>query len=59
MMFRYTFDDAEKADRIERAVRQVLKDGKRTGDIAGPGQTAIGTQQMGDAVIAALAGGHR
>ncbi len=59
MMFRYSFNDNKTADRIERAVRQVLKDGKRTVDIAGPGQTAIGTLQMGDAVIAALAGGHR
>jgi 3-isopropylmalate dehydrogenase len=59
MMFRYTFDDPQTADRIEGAVRQVLKDGRRTGDIAGPGETRIGTREMGDAVLAALAGGHR
>ena len=54
MMFRYTFARAEVADRIERAVRKVLADGKRTGDIALPGEKVIGTRAMGDAVVAAL-----
>jgi 3-isopropylmalate dehydrogenase len=54
MMFRYTFADAGVADRIERAVRKVLADGKRTGDIALPGEPVIGTRAMGDAVVAAL-----
>ncbi|MBA3507878.1 MAG: 3-isopropylmalate dehydrogenase [Betaproteobacteria bacterium] len=54
MMFRYTFARAEVADRIETAVRKVLADGLRTGDIALPGERVIGTREMGDAVVAAL-----
>jgi 3-isopropylmalate dehydrogenase len=54
MMFRYTFARADVADRIEAAVRRVLAAGKRTGDIALPGEPTIGTRAMGDAVVAAL-----
>jgi 3-isopropylmalate dehydrogenase len=54
MMFRYTFGRPDLASRIEKAVRQVLAAGLRTGDIAAPGETVIGTRQMGDAVAAAL-----
>lgn len=54
MMFRYTFSRADVADRIEAAVTAVLRAGKRTGDIAMPGETTIGTREMGDAVVAAL-----
>jgi 3-isopropylmalate dehydrogenase len=55
MMFRHTFGRADLADRIESAVRRVLAAGKRTGDIALPGEATIGTRAMGDAVVAALA----
>jgi 3-isopropylmalate dehydrogenase len=55
MMFRYSFARADLADRIEVAVRRVLADGKRTGDIALPGEPTIGTLAMGAAVVAALA----
>jgi len=54
MMFRYTFARADIADRIEGAVRAVLAAGRRTGDIALPGEATIGTRAMGDAVVAAL-----
>ena len=54
MMFRYTFAQADVADRIEGAVRRVLQQGHRTGDIALPGEKVVGTRAMGDAVIAAL-----
>jgi len=54
MMFRYTFARADVADRIEAAVRRVLAEGLRTGDIASPGERVVGTRQMGDAVLAAL-----
>ena len=54
MMFRYTFARADIADRIDGAVRAVLAAGKRTGDIALPGEATIGTRAMGDAVVAAL-----
>jgi len=55
MMLRYSFDDMKTADRINAAVRKVLADGYRTGDIAEPGCKTVGTSQMGDAVVAALA----
>jgi 3-isopropylmalate dehydrogenase len=57
MMLRYTFNQEAAAARIEAAVRRVLKDGYRTGDIWSEGARRVGTQEMGDAVVAAL--GHR
>jgi 3-isopropylmalate dehydrogenase len=54
MMFRYTFGRADVSDRIEIAVRKVLAQGKRTGDIALPGEQVTGTREMGSAVVAAL-----
>jgi 3-isopropylmalate dehydrogenase len=54
LMFRYTFAREDIAGRIERAVRTVLANGLRTGDIAMPGEKAIGTGAMGAAVAAAL-----
>jgi len=56
MMFRYTFATPAIAERIERAVRKVLAQGLRTADIALPGEPAIGTRAMGDAVVEALTG---
>ena len=55
MMFRYTFARADIAGRIEQAVRRVLQQGLRTADIAASGERAVGTREMGAAVIAALA----
>lgn len=54
MMLRYTLDEAEMADRIEKAVSQVLDDGLRTADIYSEGSTRVSTSEMGDAVVAAL-----
>ncbi len=54
MMMRYTFARADIAQRIETAVRSVLATGLRTGDIALPGEHVVGTQAMGDALVAAL-----
>jgi 3-isopropylmalate dehydrogenase len=54
MMMRYTFNRNDLAERIEGAVRKVLASGKRTGDIAQPGEAVIGTREMGDAIVAAL-----
>ncbi|MEP7083202.1 MAG: 3-isopropylmalate dehydrogenase [Betaproteobacteria bacterium] len=54
MMFRYTFQRADLALRIETAVRKVLAAGLRTGDIAAAGEAVIGTREMGDAVVSAL-----
>jgi 3-isopropylmalate dehydrogenase len=55
MMFRYTFARADVADRIEAAVRRALAQGLRTADIAAGGPS-LGTREMGDAVVNALAG---
>jgi len=54
MMFRYTFGKPEVSARIEGAVRKVLAQGHRTGDIALPGEKVVGTRAMGDAVVTAL-----
>ncbi|WP_305075464.1 3-isopropylmalate dehydrogenase [Propionivibrio sp.] len=54
MMLRYTFAQEEAAQRIETAVKKVLAQGFRTGDIYEPGTTKVGTREMGDAVLAAL-----
>lgn len=48
MMLRYSFDLDREAETIEHAVRQVLKDGYRTGDIMADGCTQVGCRQMGD-----------
>ncbi len=55
MMLRYSLDEAALAARIEAAVARVLDQGLRTADIHAAGTTCVGTSQMGDAVIAALA----
>lgn len=54
MMLRYTLNEAEMANRIEKAVSQVLDDGLRTVDIYSEGTTKVSTSEMGDAVVAAL-----
>ena len=54
MMLRYTFGQEAAAQRIEFAVKKVLAQGFRTGDIYEPGTQKVGTKQMGDAVLAAL-----
>jgi 3-isopropylmalate dehydrogenase len=54
MMMRYSFDREDVASRIERAVRAVLAQGLRTGDIYEPGARKVGTREMGEAVLAAL-----
>jgi len=55
MLLRYSLGLHEEADAVEAAVNQALIDGHRTGDIAEPGDTVIGTREMGDAVAANLA----
>lgn len=54
MMLRYTFNQEAAAQRIENAVKKVLAQGYRTGDIFEPGTRRVGTREMGDAVLAAL-----
>lgn len=53
MMLRYSFDMADAADDINRAIEEVLDEGWRTGDIANddtPQDKIIGTARMGELV---------
>ena len=52
MMLRFTFDLDREADSIENAVREVLKDGIRTGDIMSEGCRKVGTDEMGNEIAA-------
>ena len=54
MLLRYSLRRGDLAERIERAVQQVLASGLRTADIARPGEASVGTAAMGAAVAAAL-----
>ena len=54
MMLRFSLQQPEAADRIEAAVKKVLAQGLRTGDIYSEGTTKVGTREMGDAVVKAL-----
>jgi len=54
MMLRYTFGLEAEAARIENAVKTVLKQGYRTGDIFEDGCEKVSCSGMGDAVVAAL-----
>lgn len=54
MMLRYSLQRADLALKVETAVRRVLADGLRTGDIARADEATVGTPAMGDAVVAAL-----
>ena len=56
MMLRFSLNQPAAADRIDSAVQQVLASGLRTADIWSEGTTKVGTREMGDAVVAALAG---
>jgi len=54
MMLRMTLERPDDADLLEQAVDAALAGGARTADIAEPGATKLSTEQMGDAVLAAL-----
>jgi 3-isopropylmalate dehydrogenase len=56
MMLRYSLGAGETADRIEKAVSDVLDQNLRTADIMSEGMTSVSTSEMGDAVVAALKG---
>ena len=55
MMFRYSLDLPEAADRIDTAVAEVLEQGYRTADIVSDGLNQVGCQAMGELVLAQLA----
>lgn len=50
MMLRYSFDLDEEAEKIEDAIKQVLKEGYRTSDIYEEGTQLVSTSQMGDLI---------
>ena len=55
MMLRYTLDEPALAERIDRAVNRVLDAGLRTPDIWSEGTQKVGTEAIGEAIVAALA----
>lgn len=54
MMLRYSFDLDEEADEIESAVKKVLAQGYRTGDIMSDGCRLVSCTEMGDLIKNAL-----
>ena len=50
MMLRYSFDMDKEADAIDNAVKQVLAEGYRTGDIMSEGMKQVGCKEMGSLV---------
>lgn len=50
MMLRFSLDLDEAAGAVEAAVKQVLKEGYRTGDIYSEGCKKVGTAQMGSLI---------
>ena len=54
MMLRHSLNRNDLAERVEAAVGRVLDQGLRTPDIVAEGATPVGTQAMGDALVAAL-----
>ena len=50
MMLRYSFRLSTEAEAVEQAVDAVLAEGWRTADIAGTGETSIGTKRMGELI---------
>jgi 3-isopropylmalate dehydrogenase len=54
MMLRYSLGSEELAVKVEKAVETVLNQNLRTADIYTDGDIKVGTEAMGDAVVAAL-----
>jgi 3-isopropylmalate dehydrogenase len=54
MALRYSFGLTDEADRLDKAIANVLASGTRTKDIAAPGANAVGTQDVGDAIVKEL-----
>lgn len=50
MMLKYSFKMNEAYDKIEKAIKDVLKEGYRTQDIMSEGKTLVGTKKMGDLI---------
>ena len=55
MMLKYSLNQPALALKIDSAVDSVLAQGLRTADIAVAGESSIGTIEITDAIISALA----
>jgi len=51
MLLRYSLRRGDLADRVEAAVKKALASGRRTPDIARPGEPVVSTSEMGEAVV--------
>ncbi len=54
MLLRYSFNMIDEADMVEKAIANVLDQGKRTGDIWSEGDEKVTTSEMGDAILAEI-----
>ena len=54
LLLRHVYSLETESAAIENAVAQVLEDGLRTRDLVGDGEGAVGTAEMGAAVVAAI-----
>ena len=54
MLLRYSLDLDSEADAVEEAVKTVLRNGYRTGDIFSEGCKKVSTSEMGDLIAAAV-----
>ena len=57
MLLRYGLREPEAADAVERAIRTALSAGFRTRDIARPGESAVGTRELGEEVARVVRSG--
>jgi 3-isopropylmalate dehydrogenase len=51
MALRYSFGLVEEADMVDKAIANTLGQGFRTGDIMQPNMRAVGTTEMGEAIV--------
>ena len=51
MCLRYSFNMVAEADRLEKAISDVLEQGLRTGDIMSDGMKQVTTVEMGAAIL--------
>jgi len=59
MLLRYGLKAPDAADAVDQAIRAVLDEGARTKDIAGPGETVLGTREMGERVAELVGAAER
>lgn len=57
MMLKYSFGMNDAYDAVFSAINTVLDGGYRTGDIAGPSDTVVGTEEMGTRIVEAVKAG--